>query len=347
MSFGWSSRVAAVLLFFCALAFCGAAAAQVTVQSVVGLGSKGGVATGINNSGQVVEEWGSEGLLYSNGNVTNMGLFSPTGINNLGVVVGNGGHTYSNGQLTQILPGTGLHGINDSGDIVGVNVNGGNYAFLYSGGVMTDLGTLPGGGQSYASSINNSGEIAGAAISSSGQYHAFSWFSGVMTDLGTLGGVNSTAAQINSSGQIVGRSTVASNATHAFLFSAGIMTDLGILPGGANYSEANAINDLGEIVGDGFTQTADDAFVYYNGKMIDLNTLLPPNSGWSLTQAYGINNAGQIVGWGVDPAGNSEAFLLNTTLEPEPSSISLIAIGVALLALASKHRIGKGSPSGL
>ena len=36
---------------------------------------------------------------------------------------------------------------------------------------------------------------------------------------------------------------------------------------------------------------------------LDLNSLLPPNSGWTLTSATGINDAGQIVGYGLNPAG--------------------------------------------
>jgi probable HAF family extracellular repeat protein len=43
--------------------------------------------------------------------------------------------------------------------------------------------------------------------------------------------------------------------------------------------------------------------------MRDLNNLLPPNSGWELTQALGINDKGQIVGYGTHD-GQIRAFLL-------------------------------------
>lgn len=41
------------------------------------------------------------------------------------------------------------------------------------------------------------------------------------------------------------------------------------------------------------------AFLYSNGLMSDLNNLIDPGSGWTLTGAYGINDSGQIVGSGL------------------------------------------------
>src|SRR5438105_427982 len=78
-------------------------------------------------------------------------------------------------------------GINDSGTIVGnsVNVSGADHAFSYSGGGMTDLGNLPGGGLSGAFAINASGVIVGNSTSS-GSQDAFRYSGGTMIDLGTL-----------------------------------------------------------------------------------------------------------------------------------------------------------------
>ena len=45
--------------------------------------------------------------------------------------------------------------------------------------------------------------------------------------------------------------------------------------------------------------------------MIDLNSLLPANSGWVLKDAAAINNSGQIVGTAEDSMGNDNAFVLS------------------------------------
>jgi PEP-CTERM motif len=60
--------------------------------------------------------------------------------------------------------------------------------------------------------------------------------------------------------------------------------------------------------------------------MTDLNSL-PSGSGWTLESAVAINNAGDIVGTGINPAGANDAFLLSSV--PEPSTLVLFVIGLA------------------
>ena len=52
-------------------------------------------------------------------------------------------------------------------------------------------------------------------------------------------------------------------------------------------------------------------FLYSNGAMTDLNSLIDPHSGWTLETATAINDQGQIVGWGTNAVGQTEAFLLS------------------------------------
>ena len=93
-------------------------------------------------------------------------------------------------------------GINPRGQIVGTSsvAGTGSHAFLWTRGVMVDLGTFPGGIASVAFAINPAGQIVGESYLASGKRHAALWDPGVMKDLGTLGGQNSVAQGINPKG---------------------------------------------------------------------------------------------------------------------------------------------------
>ena len=70
----------------------------------------------------------------------------------------------------------------------------------------------------------------------------------------------------------------------------------------------------------------------------DLNGLIDSASGWFLAAATGINDAGQIVGWGYSP----ERGFLQTPFRldpiPEPSIWALLALGGGLLGIAWRRR---------
>lgn len=73
--------------------------------------------------------------------------------------------------------------------------------------------------------------------------------------------------------------------------------------------------------------------------MFDLNTLVDPASGWTLTDARDINGGGQISGSGLF-AGQRHAVLLKPV--PEPPTAVLANAGLAFFA----PRAGSGGASG-
>lgn len=102
---------------------------------------------------------------------------------------------------------------------------------------------------------------------------------------------------------------------HGFLYYQGSVTDLGTLPGDTD-STAQAINDSGQIIGES-TNAVDTAraFLYQNGKMYDLNTLIDPKSPLAgsidLQDAVSISANGWIAVNGIDARDQLEhAFLL-------------------------------------
>jgi probable HAF family extracellular repeat protein len=289
------------------------------------------------------------------------------GISEVGQVVGtaqnaagvNRAFLWDDGVLIDLgTPNAGTaRGINQAGQVVGVNVASQgeastSSAFFWEDGALDLFTSL-----ASASAINDSGATVGQRQATSGSpSHAFLYQNGTLTDLGTLGGAISQATAINSDGQVAGASQVSGSPLfHALVWQNGTMTDLGQLGSEPETSFAAGINDAGVVVG----YSGNAAFVYdatgmrdlqvptlysaaaydinnagqivgasstyafladASGTVTDLNSLIPTGTDWSLTSATAINDAGQIVGVGWR-GGVQHAFLLNPT--PTAATVSL------------------------
>jgi len=224
--------------------------------------------------------------------------------------------------------------INDDGIAVGSSFDslGRERAFWWDG-TMHDLGTL-GGSQARAYAINDWGDIVGmAAPTSNDRFHAFFGKRGSpLYDLGTLGGKTSHALAVNALGHVCGWSQVSwsPTATRAFLWSDGTMKDLG--SAGGVYSAGYAINDADDVVG--MSSRSDGTYVAFRwrqGHFVDLNTLLPANSGWYLQSASDIDDDGVIVGEGY-LNGEPRAFAMtpvNATSVPVPAAPAAVSFAGA------------------
>jgi probable HAF family extracellular repeat protein len=173
---------------------------------------------------------------------------------------------------TETMPPTlggahsGILDVNDSGVAVGsaMNPNGNYHAIRYTATNGTeDLGTL-GGSSSSAVAISKHGVIVGESSTASNETHAVQWVDGAIHDLGTLGGPQSGARDVNSAGTVVGWSATASLAGRAFIIIDGVMTDLNFyLPPDSGWvlTWVSAINDAGQVVGLGFHNGVQHAFL--------------------------------------------------------------------------------------
>ena len=163
---------------------------------------------------------------------------------------------------------------------------------------IVDLGTLPGYADSYPVDLNDRGEVVGFSYRDGAQ-HAFLWRRGRIIDLGTLGGFYSQPTAINNRGQVAGWAANERGEQRPFLWENGTMIDLG----GAGFSfEIDAMNDHGQVVGTDHSH----ALLWEFGHQIEL-----PGFGPELrSEAFDINNRGDVVGFGLDAAGQAHAVMV-------------------------------------
>jgi uncharacterized membrane protein len=265
-------------------------------------------------------------------------------------------------------PGLGGFGINDSGQIVGIDFTGpAAKGYLYSDGVLTEF-SAPRAIQTYASGINDLGQISGFYVDQNNMTHGFVNFAGRSVTTFNLSESEGQIGGINNSGDLVGYtigntgvggfkydvwtglstalpielafgindfgSIVGSNSIDALLYSRGVLTEFNVP--GALETEAYGINDAGVIVGDYFnTDTNATGFVYQNGNYTFLNV-----PGAFDTRAFGISNNGEIVGAYFTRTSGSvseHTFVANVEI-PEPKTDWVIALVCCAIIVIGPRR---------
>lgn len=169
------------------------------------------------------------------------------------------------------------------------------------------------GGGTTVNGISNAGAIVGFSTDNAVNPTLFTNFvrnaNGTFTTLNINNDPLANANGINSNGTVVGTSN-----GQAVTLNNGLLTFLpAALPGLTTSETAFGINDGNTIVGQ-FTDNATDTepgFVDKNGQF----TILNPVANATVTNAQGINNEGEVVGFYSTDGQHQHGFLFNTTTD--------------------------------
>lgn len=229
---------------------------------------------------------------------------------------------WSGGTLTEIDDSAGASAVSADGSVVvGTDLiihdtpPATNEAFIWTAvDGLTRLGYLPGGsGSSSAAGVSADGQVVvGGSFNASGSYEAFRWIEGGgMVGLGDLpGGIfESLANDTTADGRIVVGSSIVGLTTTPF----GVGPDYDPFIWDATHGMRNLV----------------DVLTYEHGLGAELLS-------WDLIEATAISDNGRvIIGNGINPAGNFEAW--RAVLVPEPSTALLSALACVGLLMAKRR----------
>lgn len=218
------------------------------------------------------------------------------------------------------FPGTATlsgKGINELGEVVGEYAHcGGDSlpdAFRWSPESGLELIDFPAGtSSSTPTDINDLGQVVGWYNPPS-EFGALAFFwdqEGLVTIFPPPGGSWSAAHGINNAGQVVGEAVnPATNSGESFPWGNGTMVFLG--PFEILSSSAHDINENGAVTGyvgsTSFLQPTARGYFWEDGNL----TVLEPIPGGVTSVALGINNTGEVVGWGLVPSRKAPSGFVN------------------------------------
>jgi probable HAF family extracellular repeat protein len=298
-----------------------ASAAQWTLVDLGTLGGSNAYASAISAGGRVAgcaETANGEihAFVWHGGTMTDLGRGADAPGNSCALAVNDHGMAAgraSNGEVVlwsaQGVQSLGFGGdvgdMNNAGVVVGARADGGTKrAFVYSNGVVTDIGDASAPGE--ATAVNARGQVVGSING-----RAFLYENGALRDLGTLGGSMSVARAINDAGEIVGQASNEFGQPTAFI----IRGSMQALPG-PSYASAVAISASGRIAASG-----EGVYGYViSGESVTRLAELPSvvALGWRKLEPTAMNDRGWIVGTGENREGDVRAFLLLPAANGKP-----------------------------
>jgi probable HAF family extracellular repeat protein len=223
--------------------------------------------------------------------------------------------------------------INNSGQVTGFSegADGRIHAYRYTDGVgLENVGTGFNNSKGYA--INDQGWVAGYADGNAV----------VFRDEGNIVLLPGSARGLNDVGNVVGTTTIVPGHTTAFVYLDGHMFILGDNVFGLPI--LYDINNQDLAVGAGYLDGNRVAMLWSEALLgtepaglVDLNSLIPQDSGWILTSALAINDSGQIVGNGFL---NGEWLAYRLDPVPEPSSWALLGFA-GFICLFAQRRLNR------
>ena len=231
--------------------------------------------------------------------------------------------------------GTGLInllGINDSGTIAGFDNGVTNQGFTLTLPSSFTTVNFPGAASSMVTGINAAGDLSGIYVDAAGANHGFTDIGGTFTTVDNPAStVFNQALGINNSDETVGyyAPTISgSPGDIAYSQKSGTFTDINaLLPANFN-SQAVGVNSAATPWIVGFYQpdaglTTSFGFIDEGGTITTIDPF-----GSTFTQALGVNDLGEIVGFYTDATGNQHGYIDNggvfTSFDPPGSASTTI-----------------------
>ena len=258
---------------------------------------------GINDSGKMVGGYNDENI-------------EDYGADHAYVLKGN---TFSTIDYPGAL-GTEFYAVNKSGEMVGTftDTSGNIHGFKLAGGIFTQLDYPGVTSETVAIGINSSGEIVGIYQDPNTGYASGFMLSGTTyTSIVVPGALATYVGGINKAGVIAGYYFDTSSNSHGFTYNKGTITTIDYGNGYPN-TYLNGISDAGLMVGGygslikigSLNYPWEHGFLYSGGVF---STFDAPFGDVQVTQPWGLNNKGEIVGDYLDSQGMSYGFYAKAT----------------------------------